>query len=624
MEHLSVHVRLRPTEEDHLIRQEGNGLIINDEFYFSAQSVLVNSSQDSTFQTIGMPLVDATLRGISSTLLTYGGDSSGKTYSLFGGEKYHEKGIILRALEQFIEQRGTCELSVSFYEVTSHDQLFDLLQKNRVGEVGVGGNLRGVSCVDLENAEQAQRLVKIAQKNRTQPSHQITSVQVVRKDLAAGEVIRSRLYLVDLASSCSNSGISRQLSLLESVIVSLGSKSNPATHVPFRQCRLTHALKLALCNRSNVALLCTVRPQNTYLAETLASIRFASRAAKIPITRDIINSEPDPYLQAVELKNEVDALRRELSIQCLLSSGKHAIGTEPLTTSQLSEVHRQVEDFLIGGSYPDIISNRQLHAVFGAFRAIVTKSASTAESENKSEMSKAGKKVVNSGKINSGRTKVEDKNSKKAEPESTRTNTRKQKDETDKKSKNNEKNKELERKSSKQSNNTPIQSESVIMDLGEKNNDVNDHDQLDDPPDRETSFRMFREGEGRELVRLLREAEKEAAEREKTAQDEAINCNLKIEIRNKLKNCNFGSQLPDGRYVISEDELEEIKEMKSLKNEIERMRKNYEIFKAQAEYCREQSAKTAERVILEFDQWEQRNFATSSRPENSSPAALQQ
>merc|ERR1719361_3416635 len=107
------------------------------------------------------------------------------------------------------------------------------------------------------------------------------------------------------------------------------------------------------------------------------------------------------------------------------------------------------------------------------------------------------------------------------------------------------------------------------MDLGEKNNDVNDHDQLDEPPDRETSFRMFREGEGRELVRLLREAEKEAAERETTAQQEATNCNAKLELRNKLKNNNFGFQLPDGRYVISEAELEEIKEMKRLKKEIQ-------------------------------------------------------
>ena len=75
------------------------------------------------------------------------------------------------------------------------------------------------------------------------------------------------------------------------------SKSTHVTHVPFRQCRLTHALKLALCNRSNVALLCTIRPQNSYLGETLASIRFASRAAKIPITKGIINTDPDPFLQ---------------------------------------------------------------------------------------------------------------------------------------------------------------------------------------------------------------------------------------------------------------------------------------------------------------------------------------
>ena len=51
----------------------------------------------------------------------------------------------------------------------------------------------------------------------------------------------------------------------------------------------------------------------------------------------------------------------------------------------------------------------------------------------------------------------------------------------------------------------------------------------------DASFRMFREGEGRELLRLLKEAEKEAIQREKAARDEAIICNQKIEIRNKLK-----------------------------------------------------------------------------------------
>ena len=60
--------------------------------------------------------MEATLKGVSSTLLTYVGLGSGKTYSLFGGTKDHEKGIILRALELLIEQRGACELNVSFYE----------------------------------------------------------------------------------------------------------------------------------------------------------------------------------------------------------------------------------------------------------------------------------------------------------------------------------------------------------------------------------------------------------------------------------------------------------------------------------------------------------------------------
>jgi len=623
MERLPVYVRLRPTEEEHLIRPEKNGLVINEEFFFNSSAVLVNASQETTFQTIGAPLVEATLRGVSSTLLTYGGAASGKTYSLFGGTKQYEKGMVLRALELLIEQKCECDLNVSFYEVTFHDQLYDLLQTRKSGDVGVGGSLRGVSQIALESNEQAARLVKIAQRNRSHPSHQITSVEVVRKDVAAGEVIRSHLYLVDLASSCYNSGISRQLCLLESVIVSLATSK--ASHVPFRQCRLTHALQLALCHRSNVALLCTVRPQRAFISDAIASLRFAARAAKIPIAKNFINSEPDPFLQAINLKHEVESLRRELSIQCLLSAGRNAIGTEPLTNSQLAEVNRQVEEFLLGGAFPDIISNRQLHAVFAAFRSIMAKTNSSTEHESlKLDMSKA-KKSTNSAKgakhNAKGETQIE--KAKKTEPEATRVMARKQKDEAEKKAKSSEKTKEVERKSSKQSNNTPIQSESVIMDLIEKN-DVIEHDNLDEQPDRETSFRMFCESEGRELVRLLREADKQAAEKEKIAQNEAIGCNNKIELRNMLKNDKMGSQLPDGRFVISEDELEDIKAMKQLKKEIAETRQQYEIHKAQAEYCREQAAKTAERVIQEFDAWEQRNFQTQTRLDMPSQNTVQQ
>ena len=117
-------------------------------------------------------------------------------------------------------------------------------------------------------------------------------------------------------------------------------------------------------------------------------------------------------------------------------------------------------------------------------------------------------------------------------------------------------------------------------------------------------------GEGRELIRLLREAEKEAIEKEEKAYDCALMSNNRIEMRNQLKNAKFGTQLPDGRRVISEDELLNIRKMRKLKEEILEQRQQYEILKAQAEYCREQSVVTAERVMTEFEAWEQRNFQT--------------
>ena len=171
MLHSPVYVRLRPSEEDHLVRphdSEQLGLTVNDEFFFDSTSVLVNSSQEDTFRTIGVPLVDETLKGsfgvnvkvndeefssgVSSTLLTYGGEGSGKTYSLFGGEKEHEKGLIQRALELLIEKKGPSDLSVSFYEVTAQDQLVDLLQPRQ--PVNVSDLVRNSSTVLLDRTDQ--------------------------------------------------------------------------------------------------------------------------------------------------------------------------------------------------------------------------------------------------------------------------------------------------------------------------------------------------------------------------------------------------------------------------------------------------------------------------------------
>ena len=66
---------MRPSEEDHLVRPNENseqlGLTVNDEFFFDSTSMLVNSSQEDTFRTIGVPLVDETLKGLIELLIIF-------------------------------------------------------------------------------------------------------------------------------------------------------------------------------------------------------------------------------------------------------------------------------------------------------------------------------------------------------------------------------------------------------------------------------------------------------------------------------------------------------------------------------------------------------------------------
>jgi len=88
-----------------LIFTNNSGIIIDNELHLRTCGVLRNSSQEDTFKIVGIPLIEKALKGVSSTLLTYGGVGSGKTYSLFGGNKNHENGIIMRSLEMLLQNR---------------------------------------------------------------------------------------------------------------------------------------------------------------------------------------------------------------------------------------------------------------------------------------------------------------------------------------------------------------------------------------------------------------------------------------------------------------------------------------------------------------------------------------
>ena len=72
----------------------------------------------------------------------------------------------------------------------------------------------------------------------------IFKINPIRHDEEAGEIVKSRFQFVDLASGENSISASRQLSLLEHVLIALSSKQRD--HVPYRQCKLTHSLQRAL------------------------------------------------------------------------------------------------------------------------------------------------------------------------------------------------------------------------------------------------------------------------------------------------------------------------------------------------------------------------------------------
>jgi len=608
MERLPVFVRLRPTEAVQAVKKSKNCVVIEDECEFEASGILDNASQDETFKAVGRPLVEATLRGISSTLLAYGGVGSGKTYSLYGGKVNHERGIIPRALEMIVQKMGSAQIQVSAYEVRSTDHIVDLLTPGPIDLVTctVGGQLRDISSFPLKDGQSVRDIMKLIETNRTINSHQMTSITILQHDEAAGETIKSQLLFVDLASAGRNSVVSRQLSLLEHVVVTLGCKRG--TRVPYRECRLTHTLQASLSSETNTALLCTLQPDKKLLSEALATIRFASRASKMPISREVRDRAPDPFLKVAELNKEIETLKRELSVQSLLTRGKSTMGIEPLNANQIAEAQRQVEEYLAGGQYPDVISNRQLCAVFTAFKQVLAK-------------------VTEEMKPKGAPTPVEDTKGNKSAKTSTKGNSAKNKNDVDDKpdtptpkSKRgdkgkNDKKEALDKKGS--AIKVAPQAESTLSDEIEKDAGADEHPE---PPEKQVSYKMFREGEGRVVVRLLRDAEIQAINLEKVSQEQAEIYNARIKVRNELKRKVRNTPdevLPDGRPVITEDKLADILKLKSLKQELTDAEKKFHVSKSKAEYCRDQARKIAERVVIEFAEWEKRTFGLPATSGNS-------
>ncbi|CAH2281813.1 kinesin KIF9 isoform X1 [Pelobates cultripes] len=340
--------------------------------------------------------------------MCYGQTGAGKTFTTTGPmEKYQQRGIIPRALQQVfkeIEERTdqSVIVRISYLEIYN-EALFDLLAtlpdvptpdtQMSIVDAAQGVHVKGLSMHLAGNEEQALNLLFEGETNRIIGSHILNKhssrshciftihLESHSRTLSDAKYTMSKINLVDLAGSerlgkTGSEGqvlreatyINKSLTFLEQAIIALTDRKRD--HIPFRQSKLTHALKDSLGGNCSTVLVANVYGEAIQIDETLSTLRFASRMKCIPV-ESVVIEHYDPLRVVKNLQKEIEHLKRELAVHDTLAN-RSPITYEPFNENQITEINSQVRRYLNGTlDEIEMLNLRQIQEVFSQFRRIL-------------------------------------------------------------------------------------------------------------------------------------------------------------------------------------------------------------------------------------------------------------
>ena len=157
-------------------------------------------------------------------------------------------------------------------------------------------------------------------------SHSLFTLELesVPYDDPTAPTLLSMLNLVDLAGSerialtraegerkVQAGFINKSLLVLGRVISTLSGGSG--SHVPYRECKLTHILKPALGGNAKTAMICTVTPAELHYNETVSTLDFAARAKNVVNTAHV-NEVKESKVSMKEYERVKDKLREVMPV----------------------------------------------------------------------------------------------------------------------------------------------------------------------------------------------------------------------------------------------------------------------------------------------------------------------
>uniref|UniRef100_A0A3P8ZRI0 Kinesin-like protein n=1 Tax=Esox lucius TaxID=8010 RepID=A0A3P8ZRI0_ESOLU len=648
----------------HQKKDSRKGVVNNqlNSWSFRLDGVLHDVSQEEVYARVGRGVVLGAVEGYNGTVMCFGQTGAGKTYTITGASgSYQERGIIPRAIQEVfheVDQRSThtFRVQLSYLEIYN-ESLVDLLASLRgcpgagpgpggmaVVEEACGGvSIRGLSLHLVHSEEEALNLLFEGEMNRiigthalnknSSRSHCIFTVHIEShsRTLSEAKYVTSKLNLVDLAGSerlgkIEPEGqmlkeamyINKSLSFLEQAILALADRRRD--HIPFRQSKLTHALKDSLGGNCNTVLVANIYGEAAHVEETLSTLRFASRMKRVQ-TDPIINQHTDPVLQVRKLQKEIQLLKQELSLHDTMAN-RMETSYETLSEAQVAEVQSQVQRFLEGSlDEINIESIRQIQEVFRQFKqalelqeqkvkaqlcqnyTLVEKDQSTADSSAAKPQSPSGTVgKVEGRRFGVGVAAPSERHIRSQSPGRTKTL----------------RTKDLTRQGRKDAEVEPL---NPI--LRENEHDPNSLDpqkpqRIDSPPPKADAFEDFKAEQGSEINRILKENKvvllecrarlRELTEGVNTTKREIDSTSTTLRQWKDRQQSQGQFISADGVPVLDEAELSLVLRLRDLKTHYRQQYEELHCIKAEVNYCQHLVDQCRTRLLTEFESWYNESF----------------
>lgn len=267
-------------------------------------------TNEHIYKEIVHPLVEFVRAGGRATCFAYGQTGSGKTHTMFhpqSGQCY----LAIRDLIYWTRQKGLV-CGISFFEIyQSH--LYDLLRdrkkvipcERRDGSVTIMGLAEDEASTEMVAEEVMTRGLQARMTGKTGANTQSSRGHAVLQFTIRGhenvspsekqsksDRIYSQLSFIDLAGSergadraevdrrtkLEGSEINKSLLALKECIRAI---DQDASHLPFRQSKLTLVLKDSIIGDVRTAMIATVSPASTSSEHSLNTLRYAERFHEI-------------------------------------------------------------------------------------------------------------------------------------------------------------------------------------------------------------------------------------------------------------------------------------------------------------------------------------------------------